>query len=136
MIMKGENEVTRAFAEHAAEKIRLRTSARMSPEMLEDMGVKAAADWMTGDLMLSIEARMLGREVREEAVDHVDVPRSWWDHLKDTLLTRSPWLKGIIRHVRRDRFLRVSKVYHTCPHLPGEARGTHLRWLASEREEG
>ena len=64
-----------------ARKYRLSTS--VSQQQLEQMGIDVAADWLMGQLAVSLEMELYGEKSGTgEFEESMDFPRTWWQHLK------------------------------------------------------
>jgi hypothetical protein len=75
----------------------------ISPWLLETMEVEALREPVFDSLILSLQAKILTKDVNAYDVEaHDQVPASWWDHYKHTLWQST---QGTGRLARADRWL-------------------------------
>lgn len=72
------------FKEIVLERIRFMLAQRVTAGYMERIKVDVDMDWLLGDMVIRFEKELLGEIVgTQEHTVMVDVPSSWWQHLKE-----------------------------------------------------
>jgi hypothetical protein len=79
------------FNQVTLDKIRVGVQRRVSPVMLHDLTVSAREDFFTRDMLLSMEAFVLGKQQRSEPETSTYTveftkPASWWQQFKQSAI--------------------------------------------------
>lgn len=104
--------------------LRMGAMTRQSRNVIASSNLTAElmADDIMGGLLYQLEAKMLSRQWKETGVDqsYIFVPATWWDHLKQDLCARFPWMRSEVFtkiNTRRITVQSFNKTYNVCPHV-------------------
>lgn len=87
---------------------------------------------IAGGLSYCMVAQVEGMKGKEEILASELVPATWMDHMKETLVSRFPWLDPIIGTIRRRKIETKIQHYSLCPHthIPNRSDfNVHAHWM-------
>jgi hypothetical protein len=113
-------------------KHRVGTTIRLTRQMLDllahnhtDHVVRGSEiseweDFILGHLIVSMRSYLLKSPHAETQWLSVDIPSTWWDHLKHDFALAQPWKRWVAARLSPPRYRRESKSIETlvrlCPH--------------------
>lgn len=121
-----------AITHAVLERIRLDSWVKITRQVIETVTVEQIVDVLTPDIMLELQAIVLGERVdRQTAVaesETIDTPATWWDHWKQShvdtpligwFVKRHP--PNMVRHVLRTN-IEMAR-YYMYPQAPIDSLG-------------
>lgn len=141
--MRVDEVASSMFERVVLEKVKLAVSQSLDPMILNDLTVQQSADFLSDRIAFQVRAYILGREGKveewNEVLETIDIPLTWWDHVKSALISRWPRLEDRL-HVATKRIeKRVhhrSSVWHVCPHGNTPFPGRHVEFMQYDGAQG
>jgi hypothetical protein len=103
-----------------AEKIKFNLQQSISNEIVNQIDVKVYEDFIMNNLRIQLEWFALGREIKEEVIDYIYIPTSWFEHFKKALGMKKYKTKSIPISVKH---------WHICPHIRIPEFKNHVEFL-------